>query len=247
MMDLRSAKGLKALAHIANKDTLFAFDYDGTLAPIVRDPHKALMSKTTEKLLKELSQKASVVIVTGRSTKDVKTKFKFNPGQFIGNHGIESGRAYQKKFKKARSVCKQWVNVFAAAELPQGLYVEDKKFSLSLHYRECKNHSATEKQLLKILSTIKPRPQAIKGKLILNVLPPGSPHKGDALLRVFRESRKKKLFFIGDDVTDEKVFELKHKALFSIHVGTNKKSAAQYFISRQTEINWVLRSLLKQL
>lgn len=51
--------------------TLFAFDFDGTLAPIVDDPAEARMSPSTWTQLDRLARLAPVAVVSGRAREDL--------------------------------------------------------------------------------------------------------------------------------------------------------------------------------
>jgi trehalose 6-phosphate phosphatase len=48
MKHILSPRNVGVLAHYAQTKVLLAFDYDGTLAPIVRDPAKARMRARTK-------------------------------------------------------------------------------------------------------------------------------------------------------------------------------------------------------
>ena len=59
---------LKSLAH---HKTLCAFDFDGTLSPIVKHPRLAGMREKTRSLLARLAAQHPCVIVSGRSREDI--------------------------------------------------------------------------------------------------------------------------------------------------------------------------------
>ena len=97
-----TARRLAVMRHIlarANRDVLqqfawsrvlLAFDYDGTLAPIVRDPDKAAMRASTRRLLLEVSRAYPCVVISGRSRADVRRKVReVRLMAVMGNHGIE--------------------------------------------------------------------------------------------------------------------------------------------------------------
>ena len=56
--------------------------------------------------------------------------------------------------------------------------------------------------------------------------------------------RQTGLFFIGDDETDEDVFELSEGLVMGVRVGPHEKSRAKYFINHQEEIKDMLRFLI---
>ena len=63
-------------------------------------------------------------------------------------------------------------------------------------------------------------------------------------MALMRHLRQTHLFFIGDDDTDEDVFELSEGLAMGVRVGPHEKSRAGYFIHHQEEIEEVLRFLI---
>jgi hypothetical protein len=81
----------------------------------------------------------------------------------------------------------------------------------------------------------------VGGKLVVNVLPGGAPHKGVALLDTRRGLGCETALYVGDDDTDEDVFQLGDLArLVSVRVGGRAGSAVTYFILRQRDVEVVL-------
>jgi trehalose 6-phosphate phosphatase len=70
--------------------------------------------------------------------------------------------------------------------------------------------------------------------------------KGDALV-VFRATEAaESALYVGDDVTDEDGFEIgQSSGLFTVRVGHSKRSAAQYFLRDQLEIDALLTKLVE--
>ena len=57
MMDILAKRTQGLLARYARSNLLLAFDYDGTLAPIVNVPERANMRPTTRRLLKRVCER----------------------------------------------------------------------------------------------------------------------------------------------------------------------------------------------
>ncbi|NQT23440.1 MAG: HAD-IIB family hydrolase, partial [Candidatus Omnitrophica bacterium] len=70
---------------------LFFLDYDGTLVPIRKAPHLAVLKKSTRNLLKTLSSKkwSRIFIVSGRTLRNVRRLVNLKPLSYVGNHGFE--------------------------------------------------------------------------------------------------------------------------------------------------------------
>jgi trehalose 6-phosphate phosphatase len=88
--------------------------------------------------------------------------------------------------------------------------------------------------------------RTIPGKLVINVLPVKAPHKGDALLHLRAEEGADTAIFVGDDATDEDVFEIDQPGrLMSIRIGREDSSSAAYFVRSQWEIDAFLSRLAR--
>ena len=244
MISLFSKRAQRELRKLCGTKTLYAFDFDGTLAPIVKNPASAQMISTSAKLFTKLTSIFPVAVVSGRSVQDLKARLQVLPKYLIGNHGLENGS--RTHLRKAERLCKEWIRQLESAGLPAGAWVENKKFSFSIHYRDCKQPAKIK--VLKMAETLHPAPRLVPGKLVLNVVPKGAPDKGTALLKIMRQQGFDSVLFIGDDETDEDVFKLKKtsKRIFSIRVGKKKSSHATYFIRQQKDIKRLLSILLAE-
>ncbi|MBH0203695.1 MAG: hypothetical protein HP496_15680 [Nitrospira sp.] len=59
--------------------------------------------------------------------------------------------------------------------------------------------------------------------------------------------RRTGLFFIGDDETDEDVFGLTEGLIMGVRVGHQVGSRARYYLKHQSEIEEVIRFLVRRL
>lgn len=246
---LFSKKGISTLKKLSETKALYAFDFDGTLAGIVLQSTKAKMTSTTEKLLKKFSTQVPVAVISGRSILDLKKRIAEPPSYLIGNHGLE-GFDHKKTplaLARGQKICKAWSKALQTMDLKSDIEIENKSFSLALHYRQSKNKKRAQKEILAALPLLTPPPQIITGKSVFNLLPPGSPNKGTALMDLLKKTKIKNVFFIGDDDTDEDVFSLSKTPgeFVTVRVGKKKSSKAQFFIQRQSDINRLLRVLIR--
>lgn len=247
MIPLFSKGSLVVLESLSFTKTLYAFDFDGTLAKIVRDPEAAIMTETTEDLLRQLSKIVQVAIISGRSIDDLKKRISFNPKFLVGNHGLEGIESKNGSLEKAQKICATWAKYFANEKLESGVEIEDKMYSIAVHYRKARNKTKARAQIKAIVGQINPKPLIILGKCVVNILPPGAPHKGAALQKLMQLSEMKHAFYIGDDDTDEDIFALPYQSgqIMSVRVGKKIKSQASYYIDRQSEINRLIKILIK--
>ncbi len=249
MKYLLSATGLQILESLSFTRTLYAFDFDGTLAPIVSKPELAQASKESTRLLNELARLATVAIISGRSVADLRTRVSLPGNHLIGNHGLEGLGVRKEAVGKAEASCRDWLgqlkNSWAALDGDAGVFVEDKTYSLALHYRRSRNKRRAKLELFSLIEKLDPAPRLILGKCVMNLLPAGGPHKGVALLETMMKLNLKCAFYIGDDDTDEDVFTLPDSRIISARVGQKKSSQAQFYLKRQSEMNRLLRILIR--
>lgn len=246
MKYLFSKNNLIHLQSLSFAKTLYAFDFDGTLSKIVQLPQDAYMSKVTLLLIKQLNDLAPLAIISGRSVSDLKKRVPFEPKYLVGNHGLEGILKNQGTLEKAQIVCAQWHTDLLNSSFESGIEIEDKIYSLAIHYRRARNKTDAKNKIFNSIESLNPEPRVISGKSVLNLIPAGAPHKGTAILELMRQTKSKKVFYIGDDDTDEDVFSFPYEnsALMSVRVGFKKTSNASYFLERQSEINRLLKLLI---
>jgi trehalose 6-phosphate phosphatase len=119
------------------------------------------------------------------------------------------------------------------------LWIEDKKYSLSIHYREVKS-SPQFTSLIAEIRSLAPEARFVLGKRVINLVPNGLPNKLDALHDLMRTLSRGRAFFIGDDVTDEVVFLDKSPDIFSVKVGFDSPLSASYYLHKQEDIECLL-------
>jgi trehalose 6-phosphate phosphatase len=109
MISLFTKSSLALLESLSFTNTLFAFDFDGTLAKTVKKPSDAYMNPSTEQLIKRLSELAPVAVISGRSIQDLKQRLRFEPKYIVGNHGIEGAKDNPSALAAAKAMCAEWV------------------------------------------------------------------------------------------------------------------------------------------
>ena len=129
-------------------------------------------------------------------------------------------------------------------EIGDELWVEDKAYSLTVHYRQASDPSAVEQTLMTTLSALLPSPRLIAGQFNVSLLPPNAGDKGRAVQKLLELSHGYRALYVGDDQTDEDVFALHHPAIFSVRVGDEARSDASYGITGHAEIVRFLDLLL---
>jgi trehalose 6-phosphate phosphatase len=246
---LLTDRGRSELEALLTVHSLFAFDFDGTLAKIVRDRHTAQLGRPIRLWLGELAKRAPTAIISGRSMEDLRTRVSNTVPYLIGNHGLEGLHMTQQVVQQARNTCKGWKQLIEerfGTELTRcGVFVEDKSYSLSFHYRNAGQKDDARALVFHVLAELSPPPRIVLGKAVVNVVPATAPHKGAALLELMYQLNCTASLYIGDDDTDEDVFSLPDTRILTVRIGKNRISAARFFLKRQTEITEVLRFIVK--
>jgi trehalose 6-phosphate phosphatase len=236
---LLSDEGRGALRDFVARETLFAFDLDGTLAPIVAEPSLIMVPNELRAKLSRLSRLANVAVVTGRACADARLHLGFNPCFLVGNHGAEGVPGHEEDeaaFIRLSSAWEGQLRMLLPDERKCGVVIENKGATLSLHYRNATDPETAKREILNAAHRLVPLPRTVSGKYVENLAPREAPHKGEALLLIMHHLGRRQALFAGDDETDEDVFRLRDDRIFGIRVEMSLRSAASYFIRERDEI-----------
>jgi trehalose-phosphatase len=243
---------------------LLLLDVDGTLAPIAERPEYAIVPPATQRVLGELTETAEtyVAIISGRSARDARRLVGLRDVWVIGNHGIEVARPngepvvrediarFERQIADAVDRCN------AIADSAPGVIVEDKRWTLSVHYRLASPEivPAVSAHVAKVTSEFGLR--VTVGKEVLEVRPPVDINKGTASVELARElhalSDDASLFVAGDDRTDEDAFidlRIAQSAAVTVHVASNEDlptTAAEFVVADTDEMRTLLEIILEQ-
>lgn len=247
MSSLFAAPGRAALARLAAAPAIFGFDFDGTLAPIRPTPGEVAMDARTAAAFAELTRRRPVAVVTGRSIADVRMRLSGMPRWVVGNHGAEGLPGADPASQAAQAaVCTAWRAQLAASEALAGVgtVLEDKRYTLSLHYRQAPDREAARARLLAQAGALRPPPEVVSGKCVLNLLPAGSADKFRALRALAQlHAPGTAVFFVGDDDNDEIVFRQAPPDWVTVKVGEDP-TAARFRLRGQEQLADCLDLLL---
>jgi len=246
MKHLFTPEGERALEAVMRLRPLLAFDFDGTLAPIVARPDEARVPQSVSQGLAELARDLPVAIITGRSVADVEPRLGFKPHHVIGNHGVEDpSEPRAAPASPALDALRQRILAHSRELAAAGVTVEDKTYSLALHYRLAADAGAALVCIEALLLGIEPALRRFGGKCVVNVLAEGLPDKGDALAVLLRRANAQAAVFVGDDVNDEAVFLRARAPSLTIRIGDDDPlSRAMFFLDSQAQLALVLQRML---
>jgi trehalose 6-phosphate phosphatase len=249
MKDLLHPRHRGAIARLlgppaAPRRVLVAFDYDGVLAPLVKDPAGARMRPATRALLRRVARLYPVAVVSGRAWKDCARFLGALAGSvtLVGNHGFELGRPVPVPLSTAREV-RGWRRQLERnlSGVP-GIHFEDKRSTLAIHYGLDSDTAAAERAVYEAANQLEGT-RLIAGKRVLNVLPHDFPSKGDAVRALVARLRCDAALVLGDDVTDEDAFAVGAPLVFGVHVGKGPSLAPWRLVS-QEDVDELLRRLV---
>lgn len=230
------------LVRFASANVVVVFDFDGTLAPLVDMPSRARIAARTRRLLTRAARLYPVVVISGRSLHDVLCRLDGIPlWDVAGNHGAEPWGSNAK----VESLVQRWVpTIKRRLRRNPGVIVEDKRYSLAIHYRQALDKQRARRRIAQALHDIS-NFRVLGGRDAVNLIPRGSPHKGVALERARQLLACERAIYVGDDDTDEDAFgSAPRRRLLSIRVGRSQTSRARYHLKKQSEIDLLLHTLI---
>ncbi len=249
MTHLLSAEGLVRLRTFVGAPALYAFDFDGTLSRIVRERDAARLAPGVRRWLEALNRLVPTAVISGRSLTDLRRRVGADIPYLVGNHGLEGADTPPSVAVHARDICLGWqrqLTGIPSAELDRvGVSIEDKGYSLTFHYRLSPNKPRARQLLFDAVARLTPAPRLILGKAVVNAMPAGVPHKGDAMLALMRRAGVDRALYVGDDDTDEDVFALSDERILSVRVGLKQTSRAPWYVRNQTEVSSLLAALVE--
>ncbi len=197
--------------HTRAADALVAFDFDGTLAPIVDDPDTAAPLEATPAALERLAARVGeVAVISGRPLEFLERWLPEPSGvTLVGLYGLE-----WRRFGDAddHPDAGSWREVLAAVvdaaptQGPEGMDIEPKGLSITLHYRRRPEiHAAVVAWADEVAGTtgLRARP----AKMSVELHPPIDEDKGTVLHRLVA-SHTGPVLFAGDDVGDGPAFDV---------------------------------------
>jgi trehalose 6-phosphate phosphatase len=198
------------------EDTLFAFDFDGVLSPIVDDPEAAYAHPDVLPLLVALDQRIrTLAIITGRPAETVVRLggFAGQPGLaglvVVGHYGEERWDARTGQVTAppvdpgVAEVRRSLPGLLRRVGAPEGTTIEEKGRSVAVHVRRTKDPATATALLTEPLTALAEQHGLIvqPGRMVIELKPSGM-DKGVALRRLVEEFRPRCVGYAGDDLGD---------------------------------------------
>ncbi|MCL7982156.1 MAG: trehalose-phosphatase [marine benthic group bacterium] len=237
-----------ALRHAAEAERLLvAFDFDGTLSPIVSNYETAAPDADALETLYALAAlpRTRAIVISGRAREDLEGRLENCPDdvELIGSHGAEFGSDQHETLPAVEGFASALEGI---AERFPGARLERKPISLAFHFRNVTD-GLQEEARAEAIERVGDSAVAVKdGKKVVEFFALQA-DKGTALQR-YREAAAAGgesptvTVYVGDDVTDEAAFEALGPEDVGIRVGDGP-SAARHSIEMQEEVAPLLRRL----
>lgn len=203
----------RARGVLAQKPAALLTDLDGTISPIAPTADVASVPQAARRALAALARRLAVVgVVSGRQAANARRLVGLDELIYIGNHGAERWENGRSVLAPAAAAgAQRLARALEAARrlLPiEGLRFENKGATGAIHYRLAADPAAARQAILTTLAQLPDAANLLisEGRLVVNLLPPSAPNKGDAIAELIQERRLRGVVYLGDDRTDLDAF-----------------------------------------
>ena len=236
----------------ADKRIIF-LDYDGTLVGFQNDPQKAEPDKELYAILDGIvkDKKNELVLISGRDKDTFQKWFGKKPYNLIVEHGVWIRKAGEN-WKFIEKVNNEWKEIVRPAiesyvDRTPGSFIEDKNYSLVWHYRK----SDPELGMLRSLElkdeltsfTANHNLEILEGNKVIEIKTSGI-NKGRAASFFIGDDKFSFVIAMGDDWTDEYLFEAMPGNSYTIKVGMGN-TLASYNVEDNQETRKLLQMLVE--
>ena len=227
---------------------LLLLDYDGTLVGFKDNPQDAEPDEALFNLLDKLQEKSTLVLISGRDRDTFQRWFGHKPYNLVTDHGVWLYK--NKEWKALERLKTDWMqNIRPILETfvdrTPGTFIETKNYSLAWHYRKADPELAKIRtiELNTVLTSMVANNglSILKGNKVIEIKS-SNVNKGRVVSHLLTQQDYNFVSVIGDDWTDEYMFEEAPDWAYTIKVGFTKTKAK--FQIQDTE---KVRELLQQL
>ena len=192
------------------KSVALLLDVDGTLIDIGPSPYEVHVPKELCNSLERLVERTdgALALISGRPIAGLDRLFAPSKFSAVGGHGAEirvEGTAVRHHIRPLPKAMRERI----ARSVPSGVLIEDKGYSIAVHYRGAPIGEDVLRQVLNEATAAFPKEsvEILPGKKMLELKRAGI-NKGEAVrsLMTLAPFAGRMPIFIGDDVTDESVF-----------------------------------------
>jgi len=234
------------------KKRVFFIDYDGTLTGFKIDPQKASPDQSLFKLLDQLNEKEGndIYLISGRDKETFGRWFLPKKYNMIAEHGVwisENG----EEFRMLENVNKDWMEKIypvleSFVDRTPGSFIEEKNYSLAWHYRNTDPDFGANRaaELNTVLTSLIGNDDisVLNGNKVMEIKS-SNVNKGRAAMRVLPQKDYDFIFAIGDDWTDEFMFQELPEEAVTVKVGM-QNTKAKYYIESVSGVRGFLEKFI---
>ncbi len=219
----------------SNKRLIF-LDYDGTLIKFYRNPKNAKPNDRILSIVKDLVSDSSniIFIISGRDKQTLSKWFKGININLVAEHGLWT-KNHDDQWKTIEYLNNNWKDQIRPVlrryvNRTPGSFIEEKEFCLVWHYRNVESDLSNirSKELVNLLENLTSNEELtiLEGNKVVEIKN-SDINKGKAISRIITNNVSDFTLIIGDDTTDEDMFEvgLTIDNAFSIKVGYDRTKA----------------------
>jgi trehalose-phosphatase len=205
------------------------------------------LDDATRQRLRRLARhpRLTVVVISGRTRRDLVKRVRVPGLQYLGLHGQERGTRTPLAGPADKLLLHVWRALAGRLGRLPNIWLENKRLSFVIHHRGATAGTVQQARriLQDVLKPLKPALRVLPGKKVWEVLPAGAPGKGAAVADVMKGLPTGTLpIYLGDDTTDESAFAALRKGV-TVHVGTLRGSKARYQLRNPAEVKTFLEKL----
>ncbi|MDP5045357.1 MAG: trehalose-phosphatase, partial [Leeuwenhoekiella sp.] len=237
----------------SEKRILF-LDYDGTLRAFVNNPEDASPDDDLLELVNTIQAKPNteVVIISGRDRHTLGTWWQDIPITLIAEHGVWK-RPTGGEWAVTENLKNDWMDTVRPilekfVDRTAGTFIEEKNYSLAWHYRNADPDlgEIRASELSSVLKELSANNDlgVLDGNKVLEIKN-STIHKGKAVTKHIFEKDYTFQFAIGDDWTDEFMFQDLPNEAYTIKVGL-QKTAAKYYVDDTDRVRDLLKKFAAQ-
>ena len=236
-----------------SKSRLIMLDYDGTLSHFRNRPDEANPDDEIHSIIGRLSSEDNnkVILISGRKKDNLDDWFGHHRIGLCAEHGVWI-RDLDEEWTTIKPMNDHWkepmrelLNIYT--DRTPGSWVEEKDFSLVWHYRRADPDLAEIRSkelvgdLMEMVSNLDLG--VLEGNKVIEIKKLGV-NKGEVANRYIYSQKWDFIMAIGDDWTDEDMFQVMPESAYSIKVGS-APSKAKYNIADVDEVRKLLRDLTR--
>ncbi len=251
----------RLVGRLLGKPFVLLLDVDGTLAPIAPRPSDAVVPSLARDAIAALANTEGVIvgIVSGRSADDARRLIGIDPVWVIGNHGAEIAspdghvtvEPHVAPYLGAITAARGALETALKSAGLRGVVVEDKRWTLTVHYRAADPDAELVPTLRDLVSRVAVAHglAVVEGKKVLELRAPVPVNKGTAVIALAQSlgalGDEASVLYAGDDATDEDAFVALRERMsraVTLHVNGegSRDTAAEYTVSDPMEMGGLL-------